>query len=282
MNEELLNEIKSTLPWLLAAGIVVAGYYGVKKYVADRRTAAAESVANAYTTDELEDAVGKFGGSKAGGVLKLRLAKSYFDAGKYDGALEIYDELAGKAPDGFADVPPVGRAQCLEALGKFAEAEKAYDEFAKANEKSFLALTAKLGAARCIAQAGDREKAIKALDELKATLGDDEIAKARVESTTDLVKRYEKRAERSLFDAADAAQKQLDAESKASDKKSEAKPAEAPAKPEAKPAAAPAKPAEAPEKPAAAPAKPAAAPAPQPATPAPAPQPATPAPKPAK
>ena len=214
MNEELMNEIKSTLPWLLAAGIVVAGYYGVKKYVADRRAAAAESVSNAYTTDELEDAVGKFGGSKAGGVLKLRLAKSYFDAGKYDGALAIYEELDGKAPDGFADVPPVGKAQCLEALGKFADAAKAYDAFAKDNEKSPLAMTAKLGAARCVAQGGDKAKAIERLEAMKSSVGDDEIAKARVESTIDLVKRYEKRAERSLFDAADAAQKQLDAEAK--------------------------------------------------------------------
>ena len=60
MNEELeqlIQEVKSILPWLLAAGIVVAGYHGVRKYMADRRAAAAEAVANAYTTEELEDAV---------------------------------------------------------------------------------------------------------------------------------------------------------------------------------------------------------------------------------
>ena len=94
MNEELeqlIQEVKSILPWLLAAGIVVAGYHGVRKYMADKRIAAAEAVSNAYTTEELEDAAAKFKGSKAEGVLRLRLAKSYFDSANYDSALEIYE-----------------------------------------------------------------------------------------------------------------------------------------------------------------------------------------------
>ena len=230
MNEELeqlLQELKATIPWFLAAGIVVAGYYGVRKYVADRRVAASEAVSSAYTTDELEDAVSKFGSSKSGGILKLRLAKSYFDAGSY------YNGLADKAPDGFADVPAVGKAQCLEGLGRFDEAVKAYDAFAAANEKSCLALTAKLGSARCVAQAGDRAKALESLEALKVSVGDDEIAKSRVETTIELVKRYEKRAERSLFDAANAAQKLIEGEvSKVVDNKKEEPKAE-----EAKPAA---------------------------------------------
>ena len=230
MNEELeqlLQELKATIPWFLAAGIVVAGYYGVRKYVADRRAAASEAVSSAYTTDELEDAVSKFGSSKTGGILKLRLAKSYFDAGSYESALDVYSGLEGKAPDGFADVPAVGKAQCLEGLGRFDEAAKAYDAFSAANEKSCLALTAKLGSARCVAQAGDRATALEALEALKASVGDDEIAKSRVETTIELVKRYEKRAERSLFDAANAAQKLIEGEvSKVEDTKKDAPKAE--------------------------------------------------------
>ncbi len=215
MNEELeqlMQEVKAVIPWLLAVGIAVAGYHGVRKYVADRRAAASEAVANAYTTEELEDAAAKFKGSKAEGVIRLRLAKSYFDSANYDSALEIYESLDGKAPDGFEDIPTVGKAQCLEALGRFDEARAAFDAFAEANGKSFLALTAKLGSARCVAQGGDRAKAVEMLEALKASVGDDELAKTRVDTTLQIVKRYEKRAERSLFDAADAAQKQLDAE----------------------------------------------------------------------
>lgn len=232
MNEEFddfIQEVKALLPWLIAAGLVVAGYHGVKKYMADRRAAAAEIVTNAFTTDELEDAVAKFKGAKSAGVLQLRLAKSYFDGGRYDEALAVYASLDGKDVAGFADSAAVGRAQCLEALGRFDEAAKAFDDFAEANPGSFLALTARLGAARAIAQSGAREKALERLEALKDTV-EEGLDKTRVESTIDLVKRYEKRAEVSLFDTADAAQKQLEA-----DAEKDAAAAEK-AAPEAKPA----------------------------------------------
>ena len=149
MNEDLLKEIKSTIPYLIAAALVVGGYYGVKEYRAKQKAAASSALVSAYTVEELEEASSKFGGSAAGGVLKLRLAKKYYDAGRHQEALDIYRALSGdKAPDGYADIPAVGEAQCLEALGQHAEALKAYDAFVEANPESFLALTAKLGAAR--------------------------------------------------------------------------------------------------------------------------------------
>ena len=191
MNEELMQEIKSTLPWLVVAAIAVGGYYGVKNYLENRRIESSGALVSAYTTDDFEGAVQKFGSTDAGGALKLRLAKRYFDDGRYEEAIEIYDALAASAPEGFADIPAVGKAQCLEAQGKFAEALSAYEKFVEENPKSFLALTAKLGAARAIALGGDREKALAKLAELKDSVKDDAAAKARVESVEDAVKRYQ-------------------------------------------------------------------------------------------
>ena len=188
--EDFVKEIRATIPWLLAAAVVVAGYYGVKNYMASRRAAASEALVNAYTAEELEEAVTKFGGSDAGGALKLRLAKKYFDAGRYQEALDQYTALSGdKAPDGFADVPEVGKAQCLEALGSYAEALAGYEAFAEANPSSYLALTAKLGAARAIALSGDREKALQRLAEIKESVKGDAISVARVDATEDCIKR---------------------------------------------------------------------------------------------
>ena len=184
---------KSTVIWLLVAAIAVGGYYGWKNHRAAVKAAAADSLVNAYTTEEIEDAVTKFSGSATEGALKLRLAKSYFDAGRYDEALAQYEALDGKAPAGFADIPVVGKAQCLEALGKFAEAQKAFDAFAEANPKSYLTLTAQLGAVRCLAQADDKKGALARVETLKAANKDDEIAKARVEAIESLVKRFEKK-----------------------------------------------------------------------------------------
>ena len=192
MNEELLKEIKGLLPWVIVAAIAVGGYYGVKNHVAAKKIAASEAVVNAYTAEELEEAVAKFGTTASGGALKLRLAKKYFDAGRYQEALDQYEALAKDAPDGFADIPVVGRAQALEGLGKFAEAQKAFEEFAAANPNNYLTLTAQLGAARTLAEGGDAKAALDRLAALKAS-ATDELAKARIETTEDCIRRMAKK-----------------------------------------------------------------------------------------
>ena len=157
----------------------------------------------------------RYGGTKSGPALRMRLAKAYFDAERYEEALAEYERMDGSAPEGFEDVPSVGRAECLEALGRLEEAVKSYDAFAEAKPKSFLALTARLGAARCVAQLGDKAKALERLAAVKETVGDDESAKTLVESAEALVKRWEKREKTTLFDAADAAAKQIEADAAA-------------------------------------------------------------------
>lgn len=192
MNEELLKEIKGLLPWVIVAAIAVGGYYGVKNHIAAKKVAASEAVVNAYTAEELEEAVSKFGSTASGGALKLRLAKKYFDTGRYQEALDQYEALMKDAPDGFADVPVVGRAQTLEALGKFAEAQKAFEDFVAANPNNYLTLTAQLGAARTLAEGGDAKSALDRLAALKASAAD-ELAKARIETTEDCIRRMAKK-----------------------------------------------------------------------------------------
>ena len=190
--------------YLAVAAIAVGGWYWWKGYQQSVRVAASDALVSSYTTEELEDSVARFSGSDAAGALKLRLAKSYFDAGRYEEALAQYEALCGNAPDGFADVPAVGRAQCLEALGKYGEAAKEFDAFAEANPKSFLKLTAQLGSARSIAQGGDKKKALARLEALKAANKGDQLALARIESTELSVKRYEKKAAAAAAAAKDA------------------------------------------------------------------------------
>ena len=185
---------KSTVIWLLIAAIAVGGWYGWKNHKAAVKAAASGALVSAYTTEEIEDAVTKFSGSATAGALRLRLAKSYYDAGRYEEALAQYEGLIGNAPDGFSDIPVVGKAQCLEALGKFEEAAKAFDAFAEANPTNYLTLTAQLGAARSIAQGGDKKKALARTDALKAANKDDELAKARIDATEQVIKRFGQKA----------------------------------------------------------------------------------------
>lgn len=173
---------------LAIALVAFAGVKGVQAHNASVKAAASDAIVSALTTEELEDAVTKFGGEAAGGALKLRLAKSYFDAGRFEEALAQYEAAAKDDLDGFDAIPVVGKAQCLEALGKFDEAVQLFDAFVETNPNSYLTLTAQLGGARCLAAKGDEEGALKRLEVLKGT--DDELAKARIEATEAVVKRF--------------------------------------------------------------------------------------------
>jgi len=183
---------KSTVIWCLVAALAIGGWYGYKGYRANRLAAASDSLSAAQETVQIEEAVKDFAGQPVAGVQKIRLAKSYFEDGRYDEALAIYEGLIGNAPDGLADVPVVGKAQCLEAQKKYAEAQKAFDDFAAANPKHYLTLTAQLGSARCLAQQEKKAEALKAIAALKDQYKGDEAAKARVEAAEELVKRWEK------------------------------------------------------------------------------------------
>ncbi|MBQ3672118.1 MAG: hypothetical protein II924_01005 [Kiritimatiellae bacterium] len=258
--EELLPVIdwwekdgKQTLAIVAVCGIAVLGYYGVKNHRAAQADAAAEALMSATSVDELAEAASNYEGTKAGPALKLRLAKACFDAEQYEQALELYEKLDGRAPEGFEGAPAVGKAMCLEALERYDEAKAAFEAFAEAQPKSYLALTAKLGAARVVAAGGDKAKALEMLAALKEEVKDDDAAVARVEAATALVKRWEKREKRTLFDAADAAAKQLEAAAEEAAPAVEAPAVEAPAV-EAPVVEAPAPEAPAPEAPVEAPA----------------------------
>lgn len=182
---------KKTLAVLALAGIAAGGYFGWKAYSEHRRVSSGESVVTAYGVEACEEAVRAYGNTKAGGALKQRLAKAYFDAERFAEALAVYDELKASPVDGYEDVPVVGRAQCLEALGRYEEAKTEYAKFAEAKPKSFLALTARIGAARTTALAGDKAKAVEMLEALAKEVKGGEVAEKLVESAIDVVKRID-------------------------------------------------------------------------------------------
>ena len=188
INMELLDEVKKSAPYVVAALVVVGAFYGVKNYLAARKVAASAAITNSFTAEEMEEAVAKYGSTDSGSTLKLMLAKKYYDSERYEEALEQYEGLIGKVDAAFADIPLVGKAQTLEALGKIDEAMSAYDDFAKTNPNSFLALSAQLGVVRCVATK-DKEDALKRLGELKELVKDDPAKTARVEALTDVITR---------------------------------------------------------------------------------------------
>jgi tetratricopeptide (TPR) repeat protein len=185
---------KKTLACLLAAAVAVGAFYGIKGYKASQAEKASQALLQSYSTEDLEAAVKLYGKTATGSALKLRLAKSYFDNDRYDEALAMYDSLMTAAPAGFEDVPAVGRAQCLEALGKNNEALKEYKSFLEAKPKSFLAIGVKISIARVEALLGNRDKAISLLEEIKKSQKDDKLTAARVDSAIEFIKGLGKKA----------------------------------------------------------------------------------------
>lgn len=181
------------------------------------------------TVEKMKETVGTYGTGN-GSVTKLLLADADFRMKKYDEALEIYDGLvkSGELPVAFADVPVVGRAQALEALSRFDEALKAFDEYTESEPDAYLTLNAQLGAARCLAQLGKKAEAVKRLEGLMAAKKADALL-ARLEPVEEELRRdgqmlgfymqmnqgKETREIQSLRDTIEKLQKQLMAESSA-------------------------------------------------------------------
>ncbi len=241
-----VKEGKSTMVMVLAAGVCVAAFFGGKSWLKARAATANGALMNAVTVEELEEANARFGSAKVGPAIRLRLGHAYVDAGRYEDALELYGKFVKKAAadDPLLPVAKLGLAYAQEGGGDLAAAKESFAKLAE-DEQSPVSFTAKLGHARCVALAGDKDAAQKELETLKE--GADELGKMRVDRLADVIKRHDpNRKPATLLEAAEKAALDVKAEEPA---KVEAKPAEAakpevkPAEPEVKPEAKPAEPA---------------------------------------
>ena len=179
---------------MIGAVVLIAGcYYAGRALVTAKKAAGAEAALSMQTPEEVQEAAERFGGQACGPAIKMRLAQDLYHAGKFEEAMAVYEDLMKKPAEGFAEVPVIGKACCLEGLERFDEAKAMFDSFAESNPGSFLMKTAQLGSIRCQAQAGDREGAVKRLEELKAG-SKDEAEKAALDEQIDLVRRYVKPA----------------------------------------------------------------------------------------
>ena len=193
---------------VLTVAVVGGGALAFKQYRANKISGANKELLKANSLEELETVVAQYGSIKAGNAARLRLAKAYFDASKYEEALNAYDTCLSKgAPKGFEEIAQLGRAHALEGLSRLDEALAAYQAFDKASAGHFLQPQAQMGIARIYAMQGKKDEAKKLLETLKAQKTGTPSWEMAVASLEGIVDRYEPRAARSLFDAADAASK---------------------------------------------------------------------------
>ena len=203
------NGIQS-LSSLAAVVVLVCGVQGFRYYRANRLESASRELTRAQSLDELESLVARYGSTRPGNAARLRLAKSYYDSGRYEEALTAYDAcLKRGAPKGFEEVTQLGRAHALEGLNRLEEALAAYEAFHKSAAGHFLHPQARMGQARIYTLQGRKEEALRLLENLKAEKTGDDAWEMTIASLEGVVKRYTPRAARSLFEAADEAAQTL-------------------------------------------------------------------------
>lgn len=188
---------------LATTAVLVGGAFGFKEYRAAKVLHANQEIMKASSVEELETVVAKYGATKTGNAARLRLAKAYYDAGKYEEALSAYDTCMRKgAPQGFAEIAELGRAHALEGLNRLDDALAAFQSFETKNPSHFLQPLATLGVARVLAQQGKKTEAKKILETLKAKKTGAAVWEMVIANLEGVIDRYEPHAARSLFDAA--------------------------------------------------------------------------------
>ncbi|MBR5742261.1 MAG: tetratricopeptide repeat protein, partial [Clostridia bacterium] len=130
---------KTTIITAAVALVLAVTVYSIKLFCDSKVSRANQSLLQANTLEELEQAVAKDGGTKAGNATRIRLGKAYYDAGRYEDALNAYKTCLSKgAPKGFREIVEMGIAVSLEGLGKNDEALAAYQAFEKNHAGHFL------------------------------------------------------------------------------------------------------------------------------------------------
>lgn len=143
----------------------VAASFFARRRVA-RAEAASAAIVSSESVESLELAAEQYGSAKVGPVIKVKLAKAYYDAGRYDDALEQYKALEKSSIADVAAIAKIGIAESLEAKKESMEAYKAYEAFLAGNADSWLAPEATMGKARCLAIVGEKDAAQKILEDL--------------------------------------------------------------------------------------------------------------------
>jgi predicted negative regulator of RcsB-dependent stress response len=199
---------------LITAGSIALVAVGVLAFMHYRKAQASEAniqLTQANSVDELEEVTAKYGNLKAGNAARIRLAKAYYDASKYEDALAAYEECEKKGtPKGFEDIVTLGRAHSLEAMKKTDEALSIFKDFTGSRKDSFLYPQAVMGQARVMTMQGKKDEAKLLLEELKAEKTGEPAWEMTIANLEEVIDRYEPREERSLFDMADEAGKNLE------------------------------------------------------------------------
>lgn len=197
------------LTLLSVAVVIAAGVIFLLRHRENRGLEASAALAAAESSESLESLNAKYGKSKVGPVIRIRLAKAHYDAGRYEEAQKVYEEfLRRDGKHDLADIARLGRGAALEARQQFAEALKVYADFEESNPGHYLLPSAVMGRARCLAAQERKSEALDLLERLAVSRSDTPW-ETMARDLIGVIQRFEGFKAQSLFDQLDAASKAL-------------------------------------------------------------------------
>ncbi|MEG1480188.1 MAG: tetratricopeptide repeat protein [Kiritimatiellia bacterium] len=203
--EELLPVVRwwqdkgpKTLAYTVAILLLLAiAVYGWTRQTGNR-DAAMVALATATQAEEYENAALR--GTSVANVARLDLARAYYNAGDYEGALTVYETARKELSDpAIKDIAAIGLVCTLEALGRYDDAmtEIAVLEpaFAASATTHYLMSELILAKARILCQKGDKAAAMLALKPLLEAQEDAvlEKYKPQAERTAKMIEAYVKK-----------------------------------------------------------------------------------------
>lgn len=129
---------------------------------------ASAALLSASDVTGLEDLNAHFGGTKLGPLIRLRLARAYYDEGQFDSAKETYGAFVkGNGRHALVQEAKLGYAASQEALQEFQQAIESYRGI-DAKAGSPISVYAKMGEARSLAASGDKAAAREIVESVAA------------------------------------------------------------------------------------------------------------------
>lgn len=147
--------------------VIIAGVALQKNKTTKSLESASKALTEARSSGDIEAMLEEHGATPAAPLALLRLAKTYFDAGNYDVALNRYSQFKTKYPEhDFLPIAELGEVHCIEAKYMLSEALEGFEKFIAKNPDNFLKVHAVMGKARCLKELGKTKEARQVYEDL--------------------------------------------------------------------------------------------------------------------
>lgn len=167
--DEIKKHLKSILLSVLAALVVVGGFFYWRNQEATKVKQASELLLQAGRLEDLQKISTEYSKTPSAPFALLAEGSGHFNSGRYQQALDAFEKLVAAYPDHPAtEIAEYLHALSQEASGSLTAALSAFEAFTAENPEHYLYAPAVFGKARCLVQLGRMQEASNLYEEFIA------------------------------------------------------------------------------------------------------------------